>query len=239
MKVINKLIAIILGLALIALIGLAAVSLTEVTSILQLDIFYEYTDLIPDWGNLIILYVVSVLKIIIVLLVLFGAKKASRIAILPLIIVVADYGYRNLDVILDARAIFSSFVVSDILNAIRNYGVDNLLELGSFIFVGIFFLSFFIIALLGRTNRIGARIVLLLFGLAPAGLLYGTYINAGVYLPDLLELATIGFEYGLYLVMGIVICISHFRHKGTTGKRRKKKEKSVDYPKLPLNQLTK
>lgn len=242
MKVLNKLIAILLGLALIGLVALAVVSTTGLKEVLNLDLRYEYFSSLPSWiswGNLALVILVAVLKVIVVLLMMFGRKKAARGAIFPLILIIADYFYRYRGIILDAyRTIFASFVFSDIINAIKNYGLDNLLQVGAFGAIGLFFLFFFIVAVAGKTHKIGVRITLLILGLLPAGLIYGIYVLDKQYLPPTEDLALFGLDFGLYLLMGFVICITHF-DKDKVTRKRKPRVKGFDYPRLPMGKLTK
>lgn len=241
MKGFNKLISVLLGLLLIAVIGLAVVSTTGLKTFPNLDLKYTYIDTLPawiSWGNLIIVYGIVLLKLIVIFALLKGTKKSARVIILPLLIIAGDLVYRNLAIFKGFyNTVFASLVLKDIFDAVLNYGLINLLEFATYAFVVLFVLFYVIVALVGRTHKIGARITLLILGILPVALIYGAYLKQGIYIPAKSEIANYGVEFGIYVLLGFVTCITHF-DKGKYERKRRKMDKFT-HPTLPLDKLTK
>ncbi len=245
MKALGRIIAILIGLALIALIG------SHIYFRINLD--YTYINNLPSWlprGNKLISAGILGLEIIVVLLVIFGGKKALRISLLPLFVVALDLAYKSRSELLNA---YRTLITPDFFNALRSYGLVNLLRLAALGSVGLFYLTFFIVAVAGRAHKLGARIVLLLFGLLPLGFVIGAGIRSGVFVPGTAnifiqtplgifsissDIIIIGTIYGIYALIGLTPFLA-LRDSERRHRKARTKKDAFDNPRLTLTQISK
>ncbi len=202
MRALGKLIS---GIIAVAMVGVVALRVYY-----QYDLEVVYHEALPEIANTVIVYAVLGLKALTALFIMVGGKKSARFAMVPLLIVIAETVFLNLDQLV---SIYEALESSSILDTIQTIGLDTTLWVSAILSMGVFGVLFFILALFGGTRSLFGKILLILFALAPLALIYGTSIKNGVYLPAEKELIMMADTYGLYFAAGLMIFFAHTKKR--------------------------
>ncbi len=199
MRVFRKILAVLIGLAMIAVIGL------RIYYKYDLDIIYHAS--FPDTVNLVLVYVFLGLKALAVFFIMIGGKKSARLAIIPLALVIAEVIYLAWPML---EAVFELFKLSGFDGVFSVLGVEGTLVVGSLLAMALFGFLYLLIALFGGTRFVASKIFLFIFALLPLGLTYTVMVMNKVYYPaNLQEIIMFVDSVGVYFILGLLIAISH------------------------------
>lgn len=206
---IRRTISILIGVLLIALL---AYKLFDV-DMKNIPVYIDNINNLPDFLSLnlinqIIFYAFFGIKVLTILLIAIGGRKALIIGAILLPIVIGEFYLTNVTL----NETIWTFEFAGIDGVLDFLTVGDYLILSGVVLLAIYWLVALIIIIANKAKTIGAKVVLLIIGVAPIVLYYVTELfvdgDIGSFVYDQWETVGVAVTYGLPLLITIMLLFS-------------------------------